>query len=176
MATQAKIAIRAVRTLSGNPIPKQAFPEKALSTFKKGALCFVNAGFLDECGADPASHFGIATADGSNGATDGLFTQIVELTHPDTLFRGYLDTSAGEGTGTTATTDLGKGYGITKSASGGVWYVDKNKTTTSNRVAIWEFWGEPGYAVGDIRTHIIFGFTQFRIASFNTAFQGSVGT
>jgi hypothetical protein len=151
------------------------FPEKASSTFKKGALCFVNAGFLDECGADPSLMMGIATADGSNNAADGGVNNIVELAHPDTLFRGYVDTSASEGTGTTATTDLGKGYGFTKSATGGIWYVDKNKTTTSNRVSIWEFWSEAGYAVGDVRTHVLFSFTQFRIASFNTAFQGSVG-
>jgi hypothetical protein len=77
------------------------------------------------------------------------------------VFRGYLDTSAGEGTGVTAATDRLKAYGVAKSASGGIWYVDK-ADTTADRVVIWEFYQsvESGVlqAVGDIRHHVFFTF------------------
>jgi hypothetical protein len=168
MATQAKIAMRAVRTLSGSPIPVQDVPEKATRTFTQRALCFMNAGYLDECGADPALILGIARTAGSNTTADGTARNQVELAHPDNLFRGYFDDSGGEGTGTTAATDIFKKYGVAKAASGGVWFVDK-ADTTNNRVTIWEFWSEPGYAVGDIRTHVIFGFLYAN-------FQGNIGT
>jgi hypothetical protein len=169
VATQAKFAIRAVRTISGSPIPKQAVPEKASQTFVKGALCFVDTtGYNVECGADPALVLGVATADGANNAASGAVIDVLELAHPGTLFRGYLDTSASEGTGTTAQTDLLKGYGVAKSASGGVWYIDK-ADTSNKRVVLWEFWGEPGFAVGDTRPHVIFGFIYAN-------FQGNVGT
>jgi len=169
MATQAKIAIRAVRTLSGSPIPKVAVPEKASQTFVKGALCFVDStGYNVECGADPALILGVATTDASNSGSSGTVIDVLELAHPSTLFRGYFDTSASEGTGTDAQTDLMKGYGVAKAAAGGVWFVDKAETT-AKRVVIWEFWGEPGFAVGDTRPHIIFGFTF-------AFFQGNVGT
>src|SRR5262245_7100013 len=171
MSTQGKIAIRCVRTLAGTPIIKAAVPEKASQTFLKGALVFIEAatGFLIECGADPASILGVATADGANNAVSGAVTQVVELAHPDNLFRGYLDTSAAEGAGTSAQTDLFKGYGVFKSASGVAnWFVDKTDTT-AKRTFIWEFWGETGYAVGDIRTHVIFSFMQAN-------FQADIGT
>jgi len=170
MATQAKIPIRAARTLAGTPIPRAGLPEKASSTFVRGALAFLEAatGFLIECGADPTLIMGIAQADGANNAVSGAVINIVDLAHPDTLFRGYLDTSGGEGTGTTAQTDLGKGYGVAKSASGGIWYVDK-ADTTNKRVVIWEFWAADGQAVGDIRHHVLF---QFMV----TAFQGQIGS
>jgi hypothetical protein len=179
MATQAKIAMRAVRTLSGNPIPKLSVPEKASSTFKKGAVCFANAGYLDECGANPALILGLATQDAGNGASDGLNSQVVELAHVDTLFRGYLDTGASEGTGTAAATARLKAHGVTKAAAGGVWFVDSNKTGTSGRVVVWEAWSESGYTDlggADIRPHVVFSFTQFTIASSNGAFQGSLGS
>jgi hypothetical protein len=169
MATQAKIAMRCVRTIAGTPIIKQAVPEKATQTFNRGALVYVDsAGYATECGADPTIILGVATSDGSNAGSSGLVTQVVELAHPDNLFRGYLDLSTTEATGASAVTDLMKGYGVAKSAAGGVWYVDK-ADTSAKRVVIWEFWGEPGHAVLDVRPHIIFGFIYL-------FFQGNIGT
>jgi hypothetical protein len=173
MATQAKIAMRAARTIFGTPVPRLSWPEKASSTFKKGAVVFANAGFLDEAGANPALILGLACQDAQNGASDGAKSQLVELATPSTIFRGYLDTSAGEGTGTGAATDLQKGYGTTKSATGGVWYVDKNKTGANVRTVIWELWAsvENGVQVviGDIRPPILFTFTWAN-------FQGNIGS
>jgi hypothetical protein len=128
----------------------------------------MNAGYLDECGADPSLILGIAETAGSNNATDGGVNNVVELAHPDVLYRGYFDDSTSEGTGVSAATDLFKKYGVAKAATGGVWFVDK-ADTTNNRVTIWEFWSEPGYAVADIRTHVLFGFLYAN-------FQGNIGT
>ena len=166
-----KFVPRAVRTLSGSPIPKLGVPEKATRTFKKGAVCFMNSGYLDECGANPALILGLACSDGSNGATDGLYSQVVELAHPDSLFRGYVDNADSGSWASGAVTDLLKGYGITRGGtSPNQWFVDSSKTGANVRVVIWEFWNEASYVyVGDTLPQVVFGFTYAN-------FQGNVGT
>jgi hypothetical protein len=166
-----KIVPRAVRTLSGSPVPKLGVPEKATRTFKKGAIAFMSAGFLDECGANPALILGIATQDGQNGATDGLYQNIVELAHPDTLFRMYVDNNDSGTAATGAATDLLKGYGIMRGAtSPNQWFVDLNRTGANVRVVIWEFWNEVSYVyVGDTLPQVIVGFVYL-------FFQGNIGT
>jgi len=167
MAIQSKAAIRAVRTISGTPLPKQHVPEKANLTAKKGALCVVAAtGYLDECAADPTLVLGIMTGDGQNAASPGLKNQIVELAMPGVLFRGYVD-GATETTGVTAVTDLFKKYGVAKSATNGIWFVDKSETTKPV-VVIWEFANDGNQAIGDIRHHVLFSF-------ITSIFQGLVG-
>src|SRR5882672_6956212 len=121
MATAPRIAMTAVKTLSGLSIPCQDFPEKATQTFKKGALCVVTTGFLLECGADPVRIMGIARRDGQNVASDGLKSNIVDLAHPDTVFLGNMDTSGSEGAGTATQADMGVKYGVQKHASNGTW-------------------------------------------------------
>lgn len=178
-ATHSKIVPRAGRTLSGNPIPKLGVPEKATRTFKKGAICFMNAGFLDECGADPALILGVACSDGSNASTDGAVSQVVELAHPDTLFRGYVDSSDSGTFNSGANTDLLKKYGITRSSTApNPWQIDTAKTGNTARVTIWEFWSEPGYTyVGDTLPHVIFGFApHWDQGTQNVNFQGWIGT
>jgi hypothetical protein len=159
MATQARIEMRAVRTVLGTPVPKVRVPENAAASFKKGALVLVQAadGMLEECGADPSLILGCATRQGQAGGSDGTYSQEVEVAYPGVLFRGYLDTSASEGAGTTAATDRFKQYGVAKNAATGKWYVDKSDTT-NDRVVIWEFWDGDGQAVGDIMHHVIFSF------------------
>jgi len=173
MATQAKIAMASQQTIFGTPLPRRNTPEKASGTFKKGAVVFMNAGFLDECGANPALILGVATRDAQNGATDGAKSQLVELASPGVLFKGYLDTSASEGTGVSANTDLFKGVGLTKSAAGGFWYADKGKTTVNVRAVIWDFWlsveNAQQVVIGDIRPPVLFGVTYAN-------FQGNVGS
>ena len=162
MATAPRIAIRALKTLAGTPVPKEGFPEAASQTFKKGALVYLNSsGYLVECGTDPTLIMGVATADGGNAAA-GAVTQVVELAHPSTLFLGNLDTSGSEGNGTSAQADTGKMYGVVKSSvTGTPWYVDKTETT-NKRVIVWHLWegvqdGIP-MAVGDTIPWVVFAF------------------
>lgn len=169
MATQARIAMRAVRTIMGTPIPRSNLFEAATQTFKKGALVFCNtSGYIQECGADPALILGCAERDGQNNASAGVKNQMVELAAPGVLFRGYLDTSASEGAGTTAQADLFKAYGVFKNAATGAWFVDKTDST-NDRVTIFEFWDGDRQALGDVMHHVIFGFLYAN-------FQGNVGT
>jgi hypothetical protein len=161
--------MRAVRTILGTPVPRSNVPEAITSTFKKGALVLVNSsGYLTECGADPALILGCAERDGQNGAANGTKNQFVELASPGVLFRGYLDTSGGEGAGTTAQGDLFKAYGVAKNAATGFWYVDKSDAG-NDRVVVYEFWDGDRQALGDIMHHVIFGFLFAN-------FQGNVGT
>jgi hypothetical protein len=106
---------------------------------------------------------GIATRDGQSGSTAGAKTQTVDLAHPDTLFIGNIDASAA-GSGTTAATDRGKMYGITKHAGSGKWTVDNAKTTAAQktRVIVWNFWlnAQDGanQAIGDTLGWVVFSF------------------
>lgn len=131
MATAPRIAMRAVKTLSGLSIPTQDFQEKASQTFKVGAVCVLTTGYVLEAGADPTRILGIARLAGQNLASDGLKNNIVELAHPDTVFLGNMDTSASEGNGTATQADMGVKYGIFKHSTNGTWYVDKTDTTNT---------------------------------------------
>lgn len=167
MATQNRIAIAAVKPLIGLSIPTENFPEAASQTFKKGALVYLSAGYLNECGADPTLIMGIASADGQDGTNAGDESQPVFLAHPGTLFLGNLDN--GSSSAASAATDRGKMYGVAKHSSSGKWYVDSTDTT-NKRVVIWGFWdgAQDGVnvAVGDNLTPVYFQFDP-------TYFQGS---
>ena len=127
--------------LEGIPsMPCKFGPEGASKTHKKGAPLVYSSGNLQEAGADPTTVVGVASHDGRNGSA-GVRSFMIP---PDenVIFVGSVDTSAGEGTGTVAATDLGLEYGITKTALTGAnlgkWYVDKNKTGGSARVKVVE--------------------------------------
>jgi hypothetical protein len=144
VATHPRIAFSVAKTLSGLPVPRQSFPEAATQTFKNGAPVVLTAGYLQECPANPPLIVGVASRDGQNGATAGAKKQTVYLAHPDVVFRGNLDNGGTEDSGVGAATDLGKMYGITKHATNGKWYVDKNKAAAATRrVVIWQLWDAP---------------------------------
>ncbi len=164
MATQPRIAFRAVRTLSGMSVPREEFPEAASQTFKKGAPVFLRVGYLEECGTDPVLIMGVATRDGQNGGSAGAKTQVVELAHPDTLFLGNVDDGGSQGNGVTAATTRGRMLGITKHSSTGKWHVDTAKGTAAlkSRVIVWNFYlnAQDGVnqAVGDTLGWVLFSF------------------
>lgn len=151
MATAPKIAIRAVRTLSGYSIPRMDFPEAAAQTFKKGAPLVLTVGYLNECGADPALIIGFATRDGQDGTAAGDKTQTVELASPDTVFEGNI--GDGSDAAVTAATDRGKAYGIAKRSADGKWYVD-NSDTSNKRVMVLDLADHD--ATGDIMGRVYF--------------------
>jgi hypothetical protein len=163
VATQPRIAFRAVRTLSGMSVPREYFPDAASQTFKKGAPVFLRVGYLEECGTDPVLIMGVATRDGQNGSTAGAKSQTVELAHPDTLFLGNVDAGSA-GTGVTAATTRGRMLGITKHSSSGKWSVDVDKGTAAlkSRVVVWDFYlnAQDGatQAIGDTLGWVLFAF------------------
>lgn len=158
--TWTRIPFRAVRNLSGPGLPSIELPEGTNQVFKQGAPVVFVAGFIAECGANPVMITGLATKDGQNKAS-GVARQDIILAHPATLFLGYLDTSAAEGAGVSATVDRGASYGIAKNAASGKWYVDKSDTT-AKRVTIWEVWEQAMDAKtpawGDTLTPVVFSF------------------
>jgi len=173
MATQSKFYARAVKTINGVAIPRYSWGEKASSTFTRGAMVFLDtSGRLTECGADPALIAGVSTAAGGNNAADFGANQLVEVAHPDVLFRAYADKSTAEGTGVLTTASLGKAYGVAKAAAGGYWFVDIDDTT-ADRMIIWGSWDETvppnPYALTDVRPHVYVSFCaavcQFRVGT-----------
>ncbi len=122
-------------------MPCKFGPEGASKTHLRGAPLVYSSGNLQEAGADPTTVVGVAAHAGRNVAAGARSFFIPP--EENVVFVGSLDTSAGEGTGTVAATDLGVEYGITKSAQAGAttlnkWYVDKNKTGGSARVKVVE--------------------------------------
>lgn len=155
MATQPRIAMKAIRNVYGMGLPKENVPETASVTFKKGALVLSTSGFLTECGADPAKILGCATRDGQNGGSNGTYSQEVEIALPGVLFLGNLSNTGD--TAVTATTDRWANYGVLKDATSGKWMVDKDETT-NDRVTVWQFFLQDKDAIGDTRGRVYFMF------------------
>lgn len=139
--------IHAVRTGSGaQPVIVQR-PEKSALAVLSGTPVLLTGGYVVECGADPRSVLGFTKVAGSSLTADGVGKTLtfgsvpyqsaasniprgapfsdgripVEAALEDTVFWGQVGTS-------TAVTDVGKEYGITKDTDGH-WYIDKTKTT-----------------------------------------------
>jgi hypothetical protein len=144
VATHPRINIRPVKTLNGTATPRQNFPEALSQTFEVGSPVVLNSsGYLVECSANPPLIMGVASRDGQNGSANGSKDQAVYLAHPDTLFVGNMDNGGTEDSGVGLASDRGKMYGITKHASNGTWYVDKNKAAAATRrVVVWDLWDE----------------------------------
>ncbi len=111
--------------------PTLTYPEAITQTFKKGApIVFTSGGTtVEEGGTNPTFIIGIADADGQNTASASLkntvTTPLTELTFEGILGNGDLTDY------TLLAGDVGDRYGITK-ASGGGWFVDKQKTAVLN--------------------------------------------
>jgi len=118
-----------VGTISGNSPEIREYPEAASQDFKLGDFVYLVNGKVTVCGADPSSILGIALKD----ATETEDSSIpVALANRDTLFEAniYYDANGSdESNNALAAADIGKKYGIVKSAAG-KWYIDK--TDTSN--------------------------------------------
>ena len=109
--------------------------EGASETYIEGALLILDSGDsnrLDEGGTDPVNIEGIA-------ARSAIGTAATAIPYypalPGVVFEGSLDDGSAAGTGTITASDFGASYGVTRD-SGGIWYVDKNKTGADARVKI----------------------------------------
>ena len=95
-------------------------PEYRTSTWEKGGLVYVNAGYLTICGADPTAVYGVAVRAGQNGASDGTYSTEVYLATPDSIWIAKSNT-------TTSLAHVGVAYGVV--LSGTEWLVDISDTT-----------------------------------------------
>lgn len=151
MATVTIGPFRVYQTYSGGPSFRIAVPELASQTFKRGAIVVAGTGGkITEGSADPTRILGVAEEDAHNVAvpTDADVCHFA-VANEDTLFVGNVSTGQ-----TTALTDIGGSYGVTK--VGDNWTIDKTKATTSRRVRIINL--DPRDAVGDIQGRLIFQF------------------
>jgi len=116
--------------------PQRYGLEAAAQTYGRGAPLVINAaGHLEEAGTDPVGIQGFAAQPGANNATAGAATAFYDPLYDDEYI-GSVDTSAAEGTGTSAQTQVGERFGITRSAQAGQvgrWYVDTNKTDIADQ-------------------------------------------
>ena len=108
-------------------------PEAATQTFLKGALLVFSAGYIQECGADPAAILGVAAEDGHNDTTAGT-SQIKYYPLTGNVFEANLAQAAANTT--SATTDLGTKYGVIKRSTGTAHWVVDSAETSSTRCVI----------------------------------------
>lgn len=102
---------------------------KAGETFKTGAAVLVDSNNeLAECGADPATIYGVALASAADYAwkydSFGFVDFEIPFAKADQPFRGTLK-------GTFAASDIGTSYGLLKDSTTGIWVVDKAETSAT---------------------------------------------
>lgn len=150
MATIPLGPIEPFNRLSGQ-FASRRYPEKALQTFKKGAVVILDAGgFVTEGAADPTNIWGVAAEDAHNKAADGDADLEVWMPYPGMLFVGNFS-----GASVTARSDQGKAYGLVK--TGDNWHVDKTDVVAT-RVVVEDL--DRRDTVGDINGRVVFGFRQ----------------
>lgn len=119
-------------------------------TFLKGAPVVITAGKTNEAGTNPALIAGFTTADADsydwNYDTLGMVEGNVPIALSTHEFRGTL-------VGTFAAADVGATFGVTKGGDG-VWYVDRAKSASNQRVTITGTDDE--VAVGDVNVPVTF--------------------
>lgn len=158
MATIAKQAIEVAHNV-GKPVVRH-YAEKALQTFKRGAILILDAnGFATEGGADPANILGVANEDGGNKAADGDRKVEVILPGKDTFFIGNIG-----GAVATAQSQLLKAFGVVK--EGNNWHID-TADVTATRVVLEDFILRPDMVLGDTNGLALFTFRAGSIAHEN---------
>ena len=120
--------MRVPATVSAKRLDNIMLPLAAAQTFITGALVLRDGSAnIAECGADPASIYGVAEGAATKEITDVakiIVTRATEFT------RWWFPTSVAP-----TSANSGINYGVTKDADG-VWYVDFTKTGASARVYV----------------------------------------
>lgn len=151
MATGAYQAI----IVRGEQPPLVSIPEVASLTCKRGTPVLINAnGFVDVCGAAPASIYGLAAEDGHNG-TEGQYELLVE---PITNTREYEITLLE----TLAQTQLSEAVGLVKDATTGFWYASTADAGAQAKIVDYVR-GPGGWAIGDVKARVFIRFDNANI-------------
>jgi len=126
------------------------FPEAASQTFEAGDLVFTNAGYIEECGADPASILGLVMEDGHDaGAGD---YQVPVLVFTEATFIEMCVYHSDPGANLIEDTDLRTLYGLV--ASNHKWLVDKTEVVNT-RVKVQQFKDPIGTVSGVVLVTVI---------------------
>lgn len=154
----ANIGIR--RTGVYTSTPCESGPEAASQNYVRGAPLVYDAnGRIQEGGTDPTGILGFAQHDGNNGAA-GAATAHWTSTAVSPEFIGSVDDGSSEGTGTSALTQVGARYGLTRTSQTGNearrWYVDTNKTAINlQRVEVTELIDAAGTTEGRVAFRLL---------------------
>lgn len=111
MSTIALQPLRFARTVSGNSPMVLVLPEAASQTFKKGEPVYLVAGYVTECGNNPAAILGFANEDASNDTVAGTSDVGVVIANDDNIFEMNKSDTAGA-VAATAVTDVGKAFAL----------------------------------------------------------------
>lgn len=108
MAVVAQVAVRVVKTISGNSPMIRYYPEAASQSFKAGQFVYLSSGKVTVCSDDASSILGLAVSD-ATGVTDSECA--VYIANTDTIFEGnvYHSTPA---SAVTAITQVGEQYAL----------------------------------------------------------------
>lgn len=120
--------MRVPATVSVKRLDNIMLPLAAAQTFKTGALVLRDGSAnVAECGADPASIYGISEGEAGKEITDILKIIVTRATE---FTRWWMPTSVAP-----VAANSGVSYGVTKDADG-IWYVDFAKTAGAARVYV----------------------------------------
>lgn len=120
--------MRVPATVSTKRLDNIMLPLAAAQTFKTGALVLRDGSAnVAECGADPASIYGLSEGEAGKEITDILKIIVTRATE---FTRWWMPTSVAP-----TSANSGVSYGVTKDADG-IWYVDFAKTAGSARVYV----------------------------------------
>jgi hypothetical protein len=120
--------VRVPATVSTKRLDNIMLPLAAAQTFITGALVLRDgSGNVAECGADPASIYGISEGQAGKEITD---VNKIIVTRATEFTRWWMSTSVAP-----TSANSGISYGVTKDADG-IWYVDFTKTAGSARVYV----------------------------------------
>lgn len=123
------------------------YPIATGETFIEGALVLLNAGEIEECGADPALIAGVALHDA--GADPDTSSVLVALASSEGTF-------VLQGSSAPVAADVGVEYGVAKDADG-IWYVDKTDVVATRVVVEKVYLDREQFEVKILRANIQLG-------------------
>ena len=125
-------------------------------TFKAGAICILNGGYVEEAGAAPSTVKYIAYEDGHNGALDGSKNGRFWPITADVLWEiSFLEAIA--------VSNNGGNFGVVKDATTGAWYL--STADTGDQMTLEGVVETPDLgAIGDTKARVIGRFQTANIA------------
>lgn len=158
--------IRPARRLGLGNTPVMTGPEAASQTFVKGDILINASGYLQQAAADPVANIvGVAVEDGHNDSSAGSSNIKYVPAIPGIVFKGVVHHSTAS-SAVNAATDRFTRYGLARSSTANVWYIDKSESSSAKKtVTIVDFEDDASTTNGTV--YFVFNVINTATAPFN---------
>jgi hypothetical protein len=134
MAIVSSDYLRPARRLGLNANPVMTGPEAASQTFVKGDVLINSSGYLAQASADPVANIvGVAIEDGHNDSSAGTSDIKYTPAIPGMIFKGVVHNASSASLAVIAATDRFTRYGLARSSTANVWYIDKTESSSAKK-------------------------------------------